>query len=111
MTGHTVASRRAFLKTTALAGAALGGSATLDPANSAEKEQNAPASGKLKIKVAGYQYDRVEGLVDGRVQIAGCETQFETAKIGDMNTHAFSGPKTREVTEIGLLPLLPFATM
>ena len=110
MTSHTVESRRAFLKTSALAGAALAGSATLGQANSTEEEKKAPPSGKLKIKLAGYQYDRVEPLIDGRVQIEGCETDFEIAKIGDMNTHVFSGPKTRELTEIGLLPfVLAFA--
>jgi len=106
LVGQTGESRRAFLKTTALAGAALAGGQTLGQANSRAEEKTALASGKLKIKVAGYQYDRVEGLADGRVQIEGCETQFEAAKIGDMNTHTFSGPKTREVTEIGLLPFI-----
>ena len=61
-------------------------------------------SDDLKINIAGYQYDRVAGLADGRVKVAGCETDFTPAKIGDMNTHVFAGPKEREVTEIGLLP-------
>jgi 4,5-dihydroxyphthalate decarboxylase len=106
MTSHTVASRRAFLKTTALAGAVLGGSAPLGQAKSVEEEKKSRASGKLRITIAGYEYDRVAGLIDGSVQVEGCETRFQPARIGDMNTHIFSGPKTREMTEIGLLPFI-----
>lgn len=55
----------------------------------------------LAITVAGYPYDRVQGLA-----IEGCDVQFERAAIGEMNTHVIEGPRTREVTEIGLLPYL-----
>ena len=106
MTNHTVESRRAFLKATSLASVALAGSATVAPANSAAEDRKDSTSGKLKIRLAGYKYDRVEGLIDGRVQIERCQTQFEVARIGEMNTHVFSGPKLREVTEIGLLPFI-----
>ena len=44
--------------------------------------------------------------MDGRVQIEGCDTQFEISSIGEMNTHVFSGPQTRELTEIGLHPFM-----
>jgi len=56
--------------------------------------------------MAGYRYNRVEALVDGRVKVEGCKVRFEVAKIGDMNTHVFSGPQTRDVTEIGLHPFM-----
>ena len=101
---HT--SRREFLKAGSIAGAALAGGRALGQVNSKSEKKTAPGFGKLKIKVAGYKYDRVEALADGRVPIVGCKTQFEPAKIGEMNTHVFSGPKTREVTEIGLLPFI-----
>ena len=102
--------RRRFLKAGALTGAALAASPTLGPVNARAKEKKAAASDKLKIKIAGYKYDRVEGLIDGRVKVEGCEAQFEVSSIGAMNTHVLSGPKTREVTEIGLSPyLLAFA--
>ena len=55
----------------------------------------------MVISVAGYPFDRVQGLA-----IEGCDVQFENSAIGDMNTHVFEGPRTREVTEIGLLPYL-----
>jgi 4,5-dihydroxyphthalate decarboxylase len=59
----------------------------------------------LAITVAGYPFDRVKGL-GGRVPVEGCEVRFEKASIGDMNSHVFAGPQTREVTEIGLSPYL-----
>jgi 4,5-dihydroxyphthalate decarboxylase len=69
-------------------------------------ESKKSVSDKLPLTIAGYDYDRVAGLIDGRVQIEGCNTHFEVSNIGDMNTHIFSGPKTREVTEIGLSPFM-----
>jgi 4,5-dihydroxyphthalate decarboxylase len=64
------------------------------------------AQGDLSISMAGYDYDRVQALIDGRVKIAGCDTRFEISRIGDMNTHILAGPQTREVTEIGLNPFM-----
>jgi 4,5-dihydroxyphthalate decarboxylase len=61
---------------------------------------------KLEITMAGYDYDRVKALIDGRVEIENCTTTFEVSRIGDMNTHIFSGPQTRAVTEIGLHPFM-----
>jgi 4,5-dihydroxyphthalate decarboxylase len=61
---------------------------------------------KIPLKVAGYRHDRVEALIDGRVQVEGCDAHFEIAAIGDMNTDVFSGPQSREVTEIGLHPFM-----
>ena len=64
------------------------------------------ATKKIPLKMAGYEFDRVQALIDGRVQVEGCDTQFEIAGIGDMNTDVFSGPQSREVTEIGLHPFM-----
>ncbi|MGI9329833.1 MAG: ABC transporter substrate-binding protein, partial [Gammaproteobacteria bacterium] len=61
---------------------------------------------KVPITVSGYELDHVRALADGRVQIEGCVTRFEVGKIGDLNTHVFSGPRTLEVTEIGLSPFM-----
>ena len=60
---------------------------------------------RLHITVAGYPFDRVAGL-GGKVPVEGCDVRFEKAVIGDMNSHVFAGPRTREVTEIGLSPYL-----
>ena len=68
--------------------------------------QAAPTDKKLPLKMAGYKFDRITALADGRVGVAGCDVNFETAAIGDMNTDVFSGPQTRDVTEIGLHPFM-----
>ena len=110
MTSHTVDSRRDFLRKTVVGAAALAGNATLSSATLVAQDNNAAGSAKLKVSIAGYNYDRVEALITGRVQVEGCHTEFEEARIGEMNTHVFSEPKIREVTEIGLLPfILAFA--
>jgi 4,5-dihydroxyphthalate decarboxylase len=62
------------------------------------------------ISIAGYRFPRVEALADGRVTVGGCSSAFREGKIGDLNTHVFSGPQTIDVTEIGLHPfMLAFA--
>ena len=99
-------SRRDFLRAGAFGSAALTASAALVTLQARAEGEEAPTSVKLGIKLAGYHYDRVQGLLDGRVQIEGCKAQFEVSTIGEMNTHVFSGPKSREVTEIGLLPFV-----
>lgn len=60
----------------------------------------------LPITMAGYEYNRIKGLIDGSVNIKGCSTTFESTSIGPLNNHAFFGPQTREVTEIGLIPYI-----
>jgi 4,5-dihydroxyphthalate decarboxylase len=100
-------SRRKFLKTSA----AVAGTAGFFGVSSvsgllASNAKPAKSANKLSIKIAGYKFDRVEGLIDGRVQIEGCNAQFEVSSIGDMNTNVFSGPQSHEVTEIGLHPYM-----
>ena len=107
---HQDYSRRNFIKTTALL---VGGVGALSACNQ-ESEQNVDiskepdkeTSGGLPITASGYKFKRLEALFDGRVKIEGCETQFETGKIGDMNTHVFSGTGTVGITEIGLHPFM-----
>ena len=64
------------------------------------------ASGALNITIAGYPVDHVRALADGKVQVKGCNATFQPGKIGDLNTHVFSGPRELEVTEIGLSPFM-----
>ncbi len=64
------------------------------------------STGPLPITVSGYRFDRTAALFDGRVEIEGCAATFREDAIGDMNSHAFGGPATREVTEIGLHPFI-----
>ncbi len=98
-----IQSRRNFLKASAVAGAAVTVGA-LESAKVQAITNNQP--GKQQITIAGYKLDRVEALVDGRVQVEGFDVTFEEAGVGDMNTHIFNGPRTREVTEVGLSPFM-----
>jgi 4,5-dihydroxyphthalate decarboxylase len=99
-------SRRTLLRTSIATSAAVAAGAAFVQTTARAEDKPASSSDKLKVKIAGYQYDRVEALIDGRVQVERCDTRFEVSSIGQMNTHVFSGPKTREVTEIGLLPFI-----
>jgi 4,5-dihydroxyphthalate decarboxylase len=58
------------------------------------------------LRLAGYAYDRVEGLIDGSIEVEGFDHSFETDRIGGLNTDALGGPMTREATEIGLVPYI-----
>ncbi|MDH3998378.1 MAG: ABC transporter substrate-binding protein, partial [Desulfuromonadales bacterium] len=71
----------------------------------AKKSASAP-SDKMPLKIAGYKFDRVEALINGKVQVEGCDAQYEIAAIGDMNSDVFSGAQTWDVTEIGLHPFM-----
>ncbi|MEP1473056.1 MAG: ABC transporter substrate-binding protein [Halieaceae bacterium] len=61
---------------------------------------------QLELSVAGYPFNHVKALMSGKAEIEGCNTEFEIDKIGKMNTHVFSGPQTRAITEIGLAPFM-----
>ena len=100
------ASRRTFLKTAGFAAATLVGESTLTGSLSTAAEANKREEKKLAIRIAGYKFDRVAALADGRVEIKGCDANFDEAAIGDMNTDVFNGPQSRDVTEIGLHPFM-----
>ena len=108
------ASRRGFIKQAALATGAAGALGACDSvAPTPESESGGSAetgSGGLALTVAGYPLDRVQAMNDGRVEIYGCSLSFQKGGIGELNTHVFSGPRTIDVTEIGLHPyMLAFA--
>lgn len=103
----TSISRRNFLKASAtIAGTAgiLGATGVSNVLASSGK--TSVATSKFPLKIAGYKLDRVEALINGKVQVEGCDTHYEIAAIGDMNTDVFSGSQSREVTEIGLHPYM-----
>ena len=91
--------RRRFLKTSA-AGAVVGAVASL---GAGMNVANA-ASAKPQIKVAGYDYDRVRGIMDGKVGIQGAEVSFHYEDIYAVNDLAFGPAPKYDVTEIGLIP-------
>lgn len=100
--------RREFLKTVALGAGALtvlGGFRFKQndaPIADAENKQ----TDKLQLKIAGYDYNRIKALINGKVKIENCQFTFEKRGIGDMNTEAFAGPQSYDVTEIGLHPYM-----
>ena len=103
-------SRRKFLKLVALSGGLL--SATgLSPVLSSQpgSPKNARASSasqNLSIRLAGYPFDRVKGLVNGKVKVKGCDSRFEKANIYKLNAVAMGGDQRWEVQEIGLHPFM-----
>ena len=100
--------RRVFLGMSAVASAAaklLARSAAADPVPSAPGGSRR-ATKKIRLSIAGYEYDRVRALIDGRVQVEGCDAEFEIASIGEMNADVFGGPQSWDVTEIGLHPFM-----
>ena len=95
-------SRREFIKNSMLAAGAASALSTVN----AVPVKAATNSSKLSLVVSGYKLDRTEALIDGRVQVEGCDIKFEESGIGDINTNVFSGPQTLDVTEIGLHPFM-----
>ncbi len=98
--------RREVLRLGALAGATLATGAVPSVFAARETASNDAASPALDIAISGYEYDHVRALIDGRVEVQGCDARFQPGKIGDPNTHVFSGPRTLGVTEIGLSPFM-----
>ena len=60
-------SRRRFLKAGALTTAALAGGPVLDRMAQAEDDK---AAEECEVKIAGYAYDRVRAIADGRLSQA-----------------------------------------
>ncbi|UCD68974.1 MAG: ABC transporter substrate-binding protein [Betaproteobacteria bacterium] len=92
--------RRGFLKATscALVPYTLG--------NALLAQNVAAASSSIDLTIAGYPFEHIRRLMTGKVKIEGCDVQYQVGKIGDLNTHVFSGPRTLDVTEIGLIPFI-----
>ena len=98
-------SRRKFIKATTLAAGAVGVFGSIGTYRPGMAKGGETSSG-LPINMAGYNLDRTRALFDGQVKVDGCDLQIEEQGIGDLNTHVFSGPKTLDVTEIGLHPYM-----
>jgi len=63
-------------------------------------------SGDLSVTVAGYEYDRVKALTDGRVPIEGCDVGFEKSNIYALNATVMGGDQRFEIQEVGLHPYM-----
>jgi 4,5-dihydroxyphthalate decarboxylase len=91
-------SRRNLMKTT-VAGVAAGAWAALGG-----RSAGAAATSEREIKIAGYDYDRVRAIVDGKVGIPGSSVVFDFQDIYTVNRSAFGPERKYEVTELGLIP-------
>jgi 4,5-dihydroxyphthalate decarboxylase len=90
--------RRDLMKT-AVAGVAAGAWTALGG-----RAAGAATVGKPQIKVAGYDYDRVRAIMDGKVGVPGSEVVFEYQDIYGLNRYAFGPERKYAVTELGLIP-------
>ena len=103
-------SRRTFLKLSALAGGLLGipgfSQVASPQPKSPEIIRTTSSSNSLSLTIAGYPFDRVKGLVDGKVKVEGCNTKFEVSNIYKLNAVAMGGDQRWEVQEIGLHPFM-----
>jgi len=102
--------RRKFIKTTAWGVGVFStlGSFNFIKGEPVSKASNAEAgnSNDMPIKLAGYDFNRIRAIVDGKVKIKGCSITYVKSGIGDMNSEAFSGAQSYDVTEIGLHPFM-----
>jgi 4,5-dihydroxyphthalate decarboxylase len=94
------ASRRNFIKTS-LVGAAVGALGVLP-----SRVGQAAEAEKAQIKIAGYNYDRVRAIMDGKVGIEGADVSFHYEDIYAVNAFAFGPKRKYEVTELGLIPFI-----
>ena len=103
-------SRRRFLKLAAVAGGMLGFPGITQVANSQPGSpgiiQTSSKSSRPSITIAGYPFDRIKGLVDGKVKVEGCDTRFDVSGIYKLNAMAMGGDQKWEVQEIGLHPFM-----
>ena len=95
-----LSARRNFMKIS-LAGGAVG---LLSPLIGQAAQD--PKTKEPSIKVAGYDYDRVKGIMDGRAGIEGRKVSFHYEDIYSVSELFFGPKKTYEITEIGLIPYM-----
>lgn len=97
--------RRKFIKTTALGASLIGSLSSFDLIRKSD-ELSSNNTNDLHLKMAGYDYPRVKAFFDKKVAIDGCTFDIVKAGIGDMNTEAFNGEQTYDVSEIGMVPFI-----
>jgi len=97
--------RRNFIKKSALGAGLLSSLSSFEIFSQSQRIQSS-TSDRLHLKMAGYDYQRVSALFEGKVAIEGCTFEIEKSGISIMNTIAFDGPQTYDVSEIGIVPFI-----
>ena len=97
-------SRRKFLKSSTLA--VTGASTFLSGAHLLASNSGQSKDAAKLLKMTGYDFPRFAALASGKAKIAGGQVEFVPGKIGDMNTEAFHGSQTYDISEIGLHPFI-----
>jgi len=69
-------------------------------------EKHQESEDQPSIVIAGYDYDRVRAIMDGRVSIEGADVNFNVENIYDLNNYVYGPEKKYEVTELGLIPYI-----
>lgn len=95
--------RRGFLKR-------VGGVSALVAAASStgySQDSSKPtSSGRNRIKVAGYDYDRCRAIIEGKAGVEGSDVSFTFEDIYSVNDLAFGKNPKYEITEMGLIPYI-----
>jgi 4,5-dihydroxyphthalate decarboxylase len=69
-------------------------------------KSQASTTGNRRLKIAGYAYDRVRAIQDGRLGLEGFDVSFKTADIYATSRDVFGTDHENEVSEIGLIPYI-----
>jgi 4,5-dihydroxyphthalate decarboxylase len=85
--------------------AAAGGFGAL-AATGASRSKAEDARLTRELKIAGYAYDRVRTIQDGRLGLDGFDVRFQPEDIYSLNRQVFGLQRTYEVSETGLIPYL-----
>ena len=96
---HFLLSRRGSLRLAA--GASL---AMLSPWTRAHGAKD--SNGQTQLNIAGYSYDRVRAIQDGRLTLDGYRTKFHPEGIYRLNKLMYGPERPYEVSETGLIPYI-----
>ena len=87
-----------------LRAAAVGGLGALTVAGT--RPARAALNQAPEVKIAGYAYDRVRAIQDGRLSLDGFDVRFHAEDIYSLNKQLFGPKRTYEVSETGLIPFV-----
>ncbi len=93
---------KAKLTLITLAMVSFGASATVEPTT----QKQVAAQGNLQLTISGYEFPRLQPMLDGSIEIEGVDFQYQKMGIGQINNDVFNGEQSLDITEIGLHPYM-----